>query len=131
MASCTCHVICGTKQFRLERIVRPRSSALLFQALHANCTRRPCDLHFVTATVRNSHPWHVRIVVVVPVLRLLPDLPIDKFDQGVTFPAIEFTINLRLDHSLLFLRPSGGPVKIERYYPLVSNAATVLLRPNT
>jgi hypothetical protein len=25
MASCTCHVLCGTKRLRLERIVRPRT----------------------------------------------------------------------------------------------------------
>src|SRR3546814_5950676 len=32
MASCTCHVLCGTKRLRLERIVRPHRLILALKA---------------------------------------------------------------------------------------------------
>src|SRR5690554_4550432 len=48
VASCTCHVVCGTKRCRLERIVR----------LHAGgpwkCSRNPCLASPVKATNSDS-----------------------------------------------------------------------------
>lgn len=42
-------------------------------------------------------------MIVIPILCLLPDLAIDQFDKGLTFPPAEFSVDLRLDHVELLL----------------------------